>query len=176
MCLLIRLLIAAAVLCLHCIHALPVLQLDNSTETTNSESLTFDLNCTPHKIVGDRRALPRDCIYAVTKLPFESDSGIFHNGAPLDAFTLPIATEHGGCFVTVTTITGGQDRSSWIALHHAATQLITACAEGPFPLGLTGGSTYLGDRSEICITVGKEIHRYPRSLGGGNGTDLLLSA
>ena len=88
-------------------------------------------------------------------LPEGSVPGTFHNFGRDDEYALPVVTRYRSCMVTVSMTGGDEDYSSWNRISQVVSQLTMVCAVGQFPLGLTGGITYIGTLGMIRVTVEK---------------------
>ena len=88
-------------------------------------------------------------------LPEGSGPGNFHNFGGDDEYALPVVARYRSCMVTVSMSGGNEDYSSWHRISQVVSQLTMVCATGQFPLGLTGGITYIGSSGFIRVTVEK---------------------
>ena len=107
-----------------------------------------------------------DCAGALLSLPLNPAIGIFYNTGPGD-FQLPMFETYKSCQVVIE-LRSRYDklRSSWLAIHAAATELSIGCltSSGIVP----SAYTYLDELQTVKIT----LKGAPRRLGdGNNGTD-----
>ena len=129
-----------------------------SLRRTAPTSVAFNatsLDCFPPALRGSRQADVRDCLYASLLLPEGSKPGFFRDFGIRDEYALPRVARHDTCMVTVSMSGGNQDYSSWTRISQVANQLTMVCAVGQFPLGRTGGITYIGTSGKIRVTVEK---------------------
>ena len=135
-------------------NASPAQSLRRAAPTSVAFNAT-SLDCFPPAPWGSRQADVRDCLYAGLLLPEGSQPGVFHEFGRKDEYALPLVTRHNTCMVTVSMSAGNQDFSSWTRISQVANQLTMVCAVGQFPLGRTGGITYIGTLGNIRVTVEK---------------------
>ena len=135
-------------------NASPAQALPRAAPTSVATNAT-SLDCFPPALRGSRQANIRDCLYAVVLLPEGSDPGHFHDLGLNGEYALPVVARHSSCMVTVSMSGGNQDYSSWTRISQVASQLTMVCAVGQFPLGRTGGVTFIGTLGKIRVTVEK---------------------
>ena len=136
-------------------NALPTLSLNLTDLDSTFAVVKTGVNCWPSSLRGSRLADTRDCLQAALLLPDGSDPGDFHNGNPINDFSLPIVRTHQSCTATVSLPPGARDRSSWDHISYVASQMGAICSHGQYPIGQTGGVTYAGTRNSIRLSLEK---------------------
>ena len=136
-------------------NALPTLSLNLTDLDSTFAVIKTGVNCWPSSLRGSRLADTRDCLQAALLLPEGSDPGDFHNGNPVNDFSLPLARTHQSCTATVSLTQGARDRSSWDHISYVASQMAVICSKGQYPVGQTGGVTNIGTRGSIRVSLEK---------------------
>ena len=133
------------------------LPLSSSTPASSSTAFTADktgVQCFEAKVFDSRLADTKSCLQAILKLPESSDPGDFHNGGSRsDVYKLPVIRTDGPCMATVSVQGSAQERSSWDHIKSVATAVAAICSIGQYPLGSTGGVTYVGPYRSIRVTI-----------------------
>lgn len=119
----------------------------------NLTAVKTDVNCFPPALTGSHLAEIRDCLQAALLLPEGTTEGTFHNGSPNDQFSLPTARVYQSCVATVSLPEGSVDTSFWEHIEHVVSQIAVICSVGQYPLGQTGGVSYIGKYNRIRVSI-----------------------
>ena len=96
--------------------------------------------------------------------------GMFHDDDPLDEWYLPVTRIVEDCRVDVSIQGRDKEISSWPAIKHAASQMITICTvHHVVGGGTTAGHAFAGPSGEIKIHVSRI------TLGDLRGGDVTIS-
>lgn len=146
-----------------------------SLQQQNLTGTKPDVNCFPPTLSGSRLTNTRDCLRAALRLPEGTDTGVFHNGNPENEFSLPRASIYQSCVVTVSLPQGIRDTTTWDHIAHVASQIAVICSIGQYPLGKTGGVTYIGREARIRVSLEKVpdmgVLNSNSNSSSGEGTD-----
>ena len=121
----------------------------------NLTAVKTGVNCFEPSMSDSHLADIRDCLQAALLLPEGTLEGTFHNGNPNDEFSLPAARVYQSCVVTVSLPERSMDVSFWEHIEHVVSQIAAICSVGQYPLGQTGGVTYIGRYNRIRVSVEK---------------------
>ena len=138
-------------------NALPTVSLNLTDLDSTFAVVKTGVTCWPSSLRGSRLTDTRDCLQAALLLPDGSDPGDFHNGNPINDFSLPLARTHQSCTATVSLSHGIRDRSSWDHISYVASQMAAICCKGQYPVGQTGGVTYAGTQNAIRVSLEKTV-------------------
>ena len=94
-----------------------------------------------------------DCLQLAEHLLDTDNLGLFHNGRPINTFTLPVIKNLRSCSVTVSVPELHTAITSWSSIQNAVLEIAEECSVGQFPRGRSGGVKYIGIVGYVRVTV-----------------------
>ena len=102
---------------------------------------------------GSNLPTTADCLQLAEHLLDTDNLGLFHNGRPINSFTLPVVKNLRSCSVTVSLPDLHTAITSWSSIQNAVLEIAEECSVGQFPRGRSGGVKYIGIVGHVRVTV-----------------------
>ena len=124
----------------------------NSSAPLNLTS-SAGIHCNPTIPLSPFYLTMHGCAHTIYELESSQELGNFHNGYPYDDFSLPVTRTVSYCKVTVEMNNLGiTERSSWLGISHAVTQLNLLCSSR-YKYRYGGGWTLTGTNNQIKVRI-----------------------
>lgn len=128
---------------------------DKSSPIPYREFGVSKLKCWEPIGIGSNLPATADCLKLAEVLPRIGTKGLFHNGPPTDYFRLPFLKTFRSCTATVSIPASSLEFSDWDMVYETVMNLAQDCSVGQFPIGKSGGVSYIGPKRKIRVTIEK---------------------